>query len=184
VGTLVQGLSVGEPAEKAGVEVGDIILKVDGKAVERSGDLPRMIGATKPGTRVILNIWRKGAARDLAITVAEFEPDRTVKTASKPEPKASAPLAKNALGLAAVELTDAQRKELKLKGGVRVEAVEGAAARAGIREGDVILSVDNTDVIDMKLFNAAVAKADKSKPMALLVRRGDVATIIVIRPAR
>jgi serine protease Do len=83
-----------------------------------------------------------------------------------------------------VELSDVQRKELKLKGGVRVEAVEGAAARAGIREGDVILSIDNADVADMKQFNAAVAKADKAKPLALLVRRGDVATIIVVRPSR
>jgi serine protease Do len=93
-------------------------------------------------------------------------------------------VAKNALGLAVVELSDVQRKELKLKGGVRVEAVEGAAARAGIREGDVILSIDNADVADMKQFNAAVAKADKAKPLALLVRRGDVATIIVVRPSR
>jgi serine protease Do len=84
VGALVQSVAAGEPAEKAGIEAGDIILKVDGKAVERSGDLPRMIGATKPGTRVTLNVWRKGAARDIAITVAEFEPDRMAKWLSCP----------------------------------------------------------------------------------------------------
>ncbi|KAF4530785.1 hypothetical protein B566_EDAN018802 [Ephemera danica] len=130
-GALVQGVASGEPADKAGIEAGDVILKVDGKAVERSGDLPRMIGATKPGSRVTLNLWRRGVARDVVVTVAEFEPDRAAQ-AIRPEPKASAPMPKNAIGLAVSELTDVQRKELRLKSGVKVDAVEGAAARAGL----------------------------------------------------
>jgi serine protease Do len=91
---------------------------------------------------------------------------------------------KNALGISAADLTDAQRRELKVKGGVRVEAVEGAAARAGLREGDVIIAFDNTEVTDAKQFAQLVAKADKTKPVSALVRRGEWTNFVVIRPAR
>ena len=73
---------------------------------------------------------------------------------------------KTAIGLAVSDLTDAQKRELKLRGGVRVETAEGAAARAGLREGDVIVTLDNTEVTDAKQFNALVAKADKSRRSA------------------
>jgi serine protease Do len=82
------------------------------------------------------------------------------------------------------ELTDTQKKELKIKGGVKVEAAEGAAARAGIREGDVIVAVDNGDVSSVKEFEAAVAKVDKTKPVNVLFRRGELAQFALIRPAR
>ena len=86
------------------------------------------------------------------------------------------------LGLTVVELTDAQRRELKLKGGVRVEAVEGAAARAGLREGDVLLSLDNTEVTGVKQFEALVAKVDKTKAVPVLVRRGESVNFLIVRP--
>ena len=82
------------------------------------------------------------------------------------------------------ELTDAQRKELKLKGGVRVEAATGVAARAGLREGDLILAVDNVDVTTVKAFQAQIAKAEKAKVINLLVRRDDIVSFILLKPAR
>ena len=88
------------------------------------------------------------------------------------------------LGLAVSELTDAQKRELKVKNGVRVETAEGVAARAGVREGDVIVTVENVEVTGAKQFDAAVAKLDKGKPVTLLVRRGDVANFVILRPAR
>ena len=181
-GALVQGVESGLPADKAGVEPGDIIVKVDGKAVERSGDLPRLIGATKPGAKATLQLYRRGQTRDVSVTVVEFEPERTRKTAQAGEAPPP-PQPKTAIGLAVVDLTDAQKKELKLRGGVRVESVEGAAARAGLREGDVIVTLDNTEVTDAKQFNALVAKLDKSKPASVMVRRGDWTNYLVIRPA-
>ena len=86
------------------------------------------------------------------------------------------------IGLAVAELTDAQKREAKLKGGVRVETAEGIAARAGIREGDVIVTVDNVEVTGVKQFEAAMAKVDKTKPLSMLVRRGDAANFIIVRP--
>jgi serine protease Do len=84
--------------------------------------------------------------------------------------------------LAVSDLTEAQKRELKLRGGVRVESVEGAAARAGLREGDVIVTLDNAEVVDAKQFNAQVAKLDKAKPASVMVRRGDWTNYLVIRP--
>ena len=94
------------------------------------------------------------------------------------------PATKSALGLAVSELTAAQRKELKIRGGVRVDAVEGAAARAGLREGDVVLTLDNTEIADVKQFLAVAAKAEKSRAVSVMVRRGEWVNYLVIRPAR
>jgi serine protease Do len=181
-GALVQSVESGGPADKAGVEAGDIITRVDGKVVEKSGDLPRLIGATKPGSKAALQVYRRGATRELTVTVAEFEADRPTRRAQA-EP-GSAPAPKNALGIAASDLTEAQKRELNLKGGVRVESVEGAAARAGLREGDVILSVGNTEVGDMKQFTAAMAKVEGARAVSVLVRRGEWVNYLVIRPGR
>jgi serine protease Do len=117
----------------------------------------------------------------VAVTVVEFEPDRPRRVAQGSEPQA-APQPKTAIGLAVSDLTEAQKRELKLRGGVRVESVEGAAARAGLREGDVIVTLDNAEVVDAKQFNAQVAKLDKAKPASVMVRRGDWTNYLVIRP--
>jgi len=183
VGALVQSVEAGGPAEKAGIEAGDIILKVDGKAVEKSGDLPRMICNTKPGTRTALQVFRRGATRELTVTVGEFEAERPTRRAQADQ-GASAPATKSTLGLGVVDLTDAQKKELRVRGGVRVESVDGAAARAGLREGDVILSLDNTEITDARQFGTVAARAEKARAISVLVRRGDGVNYLVIRPGR
>ncbi len=180
VGALVQGVESGGPADKAGIEAGDIITKVDGKPIEKSGDLPRLVGASKPGAKTTLQVFRRGANRDLAVTVVEFEPEKPRRIAQASEPQPAQP--KTAVGLAVSDLTDAQKRELKLRGGVRVETVDGAATRAGLREGDVIVTLDNTEVSDAKQFNALVAKADKTRPISVMVRRGEWTNYFVIRP--
>jgi serine protease Do len=180
-GALVQNAEAGGPAEKAGIEAGDIITKVDGKPVEKSGDLPRLIGNTKPGTKTTLQVFRRGTTKDIVVTVAEFEADRPVRRTSD---SAAPPVQKSALGLSVSDLSDAQKRELRLRGGVRVEAVDGAAARAGLREGDVILSMDNTEIGDVKQFNQLAQKAEKAKAVSVLVRRGEAVNYLVIKPAR
>ena len=178
-GALVQRVEPGAPAEKAGIEAGDIILRYNGTTIDKSSDLPRLVGNTKPGAKATLSIWRKGQARDVPITVAEMEPD---KSAKKEEKKAAPPAPSNALGLAVTDLTDAQKKELRIEGGVVVENAEGPTARAGLRPGDVILRVNNTDIKDSKQFNSVVSKLEKQKTTLLLVRRGDATQFVPIRP--
>ena len=182
MGALVRGVESGGPAEKAGVEAGDIIVKVDGKPVEKSGDLPRLIGATKPGAKTTLQVFRRGATRDLVVTVTETDADRPARPAQAEQ--GAVPATKNALGLTVSDLSEAQKKELKVRGGVRVEAVDGAAARAGLREGDVVLSLDNTEVTDAKQFATLVSKAEKARAVSVLVRRGEWVNYLVIRPTR
>jgi serine protease Do len=186
-GALVRGVEAGSPGEKAGVEPGDVISKFDGKPIEKPSDLPRLVGNTKPGTKSTLTVFRRGASRDLNVTIAEIEPDKPAKRAAdrdEPAPKPSVSAAAKSLGLAVSDLTDAQKKELKLKGGVKVDTASDAAARAGLREGDIILAVGNSDVANTREFESAIGKADKSKALSVLFRRGDWAQYALIRPAR
>jgi len=182
-GALVRNVESGSPAEKAGLEAGDIILKFDGKTIEKSADLPRLVGNTRPGTRSTLTVWRRGAQRELSIVVGEFEPDRPAAKAAAPD-KPAAAVAVAPLGLTLTDLTEAQKRELKLRSGVRVESATDAAARAGLREGDVILAVANVEVESVKAFEATLARLDKSKPVNVLFRRGDWAQYVLIRPAK
>jgi serine protease Do len=181
IGALVRGVETGAPAEKAGVEAGDIIVKFEGKAIEKSSDLPRMVGSTKPGTKSTLTVFRRGTYKDLGVVIAEIEADKPAAkvTASEEKPKASA--AAQAYGLAVSDLTEAQKKEFKIKAGVRIDAAMEAAARAGLREGDIILSLANSEVASVKEFDATLAKQDKNKPLTLLYRRGEWTQYAVIR---
>ncbi|MDH6169719.1 serine protease Do [Variovorax boronicumulans] len=186
-GALVRGVEAGSPGEKAGVEPGDVITKFDGKPIEKPSDLPRLVGNTKPGTKSTLTVSRRGSSRDLSVTIAEIEPDKPAKRASdrdEPAPKPSASAAAKSLGLAVSDLNDAQKKELKLKGGVKVDTASEAAARAGLREGDIILAVGNIEVANTREFESALAKADKNKALSVLFRRGDWAQYALIRPTR
>lgn len=182
-GALVRSVEAGGPAERAGIEPGDILLRFDGKVIEKSSDLPRIVGNTKPGARVNAQVWRKGASKDIALTVGEMEPDRNARASTKPGTP-PAPVVANWLGLGVVDLTDAKRNELKVKGGVLVETAEGIAARSGIRQGDILMSVNNTDIANAKQFAELVGKLDKSKSLIMLVRRGDGALFIPVRPTR
>jgi serine protease Do len=182
-GALVRGVEQGSPAEKAGLEPGDIILKFEGKAIEKSTDLPRMVGNTKPGTRSAIQVWRRGSMKDMHITVGEFEADKPVKKAAATEKPQTGNVTK-VLGLTVGELTDAQKKELKLRGGVRVDAVAEPASRAGIQEGDVILALANIETPNVQTLEALTAKLDRNKPVSLLIRRGEWAQYTVIRLGR
>ncbi len=183
-GALVRTVEAGGPADKGGVEAGDIITKVDAKVVESAGELPRIVGSIKPGNKATLQVFRRGSYRDLSVIVAELEPEKTVARRTPDRDNAKPPAPVGTLGLAVSDLTDLQKRELKVKNGVRVEAAEGVAARAGVREGDVIVTIDNVEVVSAKQFDAAVSKLDRSKPVTLLVRRGDAANFLILRPAR
>jgi serine protease Do len=181
-GALVRSIEAGSPADKAGIEPGDIIVRFDGKSIEKAADLPRMVGSTKPGTRSNLTVFRRGSQKDLAITVAELEPVKAAKAVAAPEESKTAGTAQS-MGLVVTELTEAQKKELK-RGGVRVESVAEASARAGLREGDVILQIGHTEITQLRDFETAMSKLDKSKPFNVLFRRGEAVQFAVVRPGR
>jgi len=183
-GALVRGVESGAPADKAGIEAGDIITKFDGKTIDKASDLPRMVGNVKPGTKATVTVYRRGATKDFLVTIAEVEAEKPARPASQPQAKPPVAGPAQALGLAVSEITDAQKKELKISGGVKVDAVDGAAVKAGIREGDVIVSIANTEVVGVKAFEAAVAKIDKTKNVTVLVRRGEMAQFVIIKPVR
>ena len=183
-GALVRGVEAGAPADKAGIEAGDIITKFDGKQIEKSTDLPRMVGNVKPGTKSVVTVFRRGNTREFSVVVAEIEAEKPVRKASGPEPKPPVVGPAQVLGLAVSDITEVQKKELKIKGGVKVDVVEGAAARAGLREGDVIIAIANVEITSAKEFETALAKLDKSKSVNVLLRRGELAQYVLIRPMR
>ena len=168
IGALVSSVEKGGPAEKAGIEAGDVILRFDGKPVTSSEDLPRLVGGTKPGTRSTVQVWRSKASRDLSVTVAELPDDRT---GQKPRVGKPAPAAPQLFGMTLQELTEAQKKELKAESGVFVADVQGAAARAGIRRGDVVAAVNNQEVKSIDQFKELMDKVAKGAIAALLVGR-------------
>lgn len=180
IGALVRSVEAGGPAEKAGIEAGDIVTKVDGRTVDKMTDLPRMVGAVKPGTKAQLQVFRRGSFQDIAVTVIDFEP--TPKETAAAREAAKPPVVASMLGLTVAELTDAQRREAKLKTGVRVASSTGLAAKAGIRENDVLLSINNSELTSAKQFEAVMAKLDAKAAVTALVRRGVAVTFVILRP--
>ena len=181
-GALVTGVETGAPADKAGVEAGDIIVKFDGKPIEKSSDLPRIVGGIKPGTKSTVTVFRRGSTKDLAVTVAEIEADAAPSKAGESPETKSKGVTGQVYGLVVSDLSEAQKKELKIKSGVRIDAAAEGAARAGLREGDVIIAVGNTEVASVRELEAALAKHDKKKSINVLFRRGDWTQFAVIRP--
>ncbi len=179
-GAIVTSVDKDGPAQKAGVEPGDVILRFDGKAIDRASDLPRFVGGTKPGSAVNMTVYRRGNERQLPITVVEL-PAETRVASARPSESQRAPSPANVLGLGVSNLSAERQKELGLRGGVQVDSAEGVAAASGLRTGDLILQLNNVDVQNAQQFNEAVAKLDAKRDVAVLVRRGDASRFVIIR---
>lgn len=180
-GALVQSVEKDGPAEKAGLLAQDIILKINGKLMDSNSDVVRTIANMAPATKVVMTIWRKGSTRDISVTVGEAPAEKlAVKVADKKkdEKKDAKP---NRIGLVLSDLDAAERKELKVEQGVLVSDVEGAAARAGIREGDVVLAVNTVDVKSSKQLNELIDKLDAKKAIALVIKRENDTRLVTLR---
>jgi serine protease Do len=185
-GALVSSVEKGSPAEKAGIEAGDVILKFDGKIVASSEDLPRLVGATKPGAKAVVQLMRNKAMRDVTLVVGEISDE--ARSAQRQPRRGGQPGAKppaesvSRLGMTLSEPTAQQREQLNITGGVLVEEVTpGAATRAGIRRGDVILAINNQDIKSPEQFGQMIGQFEKGRIVALLVRRGTNALYIPLR---
>jgi serine protease Do len=181
-GALVAGVEKNGPADKGGLEAGDVITKFDGKAIGVSADLPRAVGATKPGKIAAVEILRKGSAKTLNIGVGEMPSDgsETAAPSSKPNGKVEA----NKIGLTLKELTVQQKKKLNGKNGLLVVESVGAAAQAGIRRGDVILGLNNNESQSVEQFNKQINAVAAGKTVAVLVQRGESTLYVPIKVSK
>ena len=180
-GAYVRNVEPGGPAAAGGIESGDVILSFNGRDIAKSTDLPRVVGETKPGTAVPVQVWRKGGTRDLTVTVTDAE--ATQATNKKPDAPAANGNSANALGVAVSELSDSKKKDLNIKGGVEVTGLsEGPLARAGIRPGDVIIRVADADITSVKQFEALVKGLDANKAVPVFIRRADSTLVVPVRP--
>jgi serine protease Do len=183
-GALVGGFSPDSVAEKAGIQRGDVILKFGDTAINRSSDLPPAVGATRPGTKVDVTVFRDGRERRIPVTVGELPRDQTAEARSGSE-RSSQPA--NPLGLDVEDLTAEQREQLGLKTGegVLVKGIRGIVGRrAGISEGDIVLMVGRTAVGSANAFNEAVKDAKPGEPVMLLIRRGEATQFVTVTPPR
>jgi serine protease Do len=168
-GALVTLVERGSPADKSGIRSGDVILSFNGKPVQSAADLALQVANTKPGTVVPVQLWRKGALVNLDVPVAEAAPER------KPSGSPNTPnqSRRNQAGLILKELTPDQRKQLNITSGVLVQDATGAAMRAGLQSGDVILAINNQPIDSVAAFEGQL-KQLAGNTVALLVMRGDV----------
>ena len=180
-GALVRMVESGGPAEKAGLQAGDIILQFDGKPIDKASDLPRIVGNTRPGTKAEMQVYRRGVQRKLTVTVGELPADKVQAEANTADEQVQT---NNVLGLTVTNLSADQKKQLRVEGGVRITAAQGAGARAGLREGDVVLAVGNKQVLQVADFNAAVGTVEPGKIVSMLVRRGETVQYVLVRTVR
>jgi serine protease Do len=162
-GALVAAVTPDSPAARAGIESGDVILAFEGKAIDHSTDLPLLVTSAKPGTKVSIEVWRKKAKETLTVTLAERKDE---KMAANDTQAPTGPL-----GLAVRPLTTEERRELGGHDGLLVEQAGGAAQKAGIQPGDVVLALNGTPVHTVEKLRELTAKGGKR--VALLVQRND-----------
>lgn len=182
-GALISGVEKGGPADKAGVKPSDVILKFDGKTVASSSDLPRIVAATRPGSKVSVQLWRKGSTLDVTLVVGEMQSESVVAE-SRPQRGGrndDATASETRLGVVVSELNEQQKTELGVEGGLVIEDLKGGAARSQLQRGDVILAVGNIEIRSFEQFNEVIRKEPKGKNIALLVRRSEGTVYIPVK---
>ena len=185
-GALINTVEKGGPAEKAGIQPGDVIQRFDGKPIVLAADLPRIVGLAKPGSKVPVQVWRAGASRELSLVVGEMQiEEKLAASASKRQKQPNA--ATNRLGLVLRELSPEQRRSLGINGGLIVEDVRNAGVRTELRPGDLIRAIVvkgvQTELVTVEQFNTLLGKFERNETVTLWVRRGENQLFITIRGA-
>ena len=172
-GALVASVNKGSPADKAGLEPGDVIRQVDGQPIVASGDLPAWVGQAQPGQKVHLSVWRQGKPLDLTATLGDAS-DKGIKQASNDNA-----VGKGQLGLSLRPLDPQERRDAGVTEGLVIEDALGPAAAAGVQPGDVLLAINGAPAKDIAQVRAAMAKAGKS--VALLIERNGDKIFVPVR---
>lgn len=167
-GALIAGVDPNGPAAKGGLEAGDVITRFGGQNVQSSSDLPRVVANTKPGNKVPVEIFRKGKRKNLRITIGEMPTEGGDVAVSKPKKKAAS---SNKIGLTLQSLSAKQKKRLNGRNGLLVIESKGLASKAGIRRGDVVLGLNNSETQSVELFNKQINRIKPGKTVAVLVYR-------------
>src|SRR3954465_12568668 len=182
-GALVNSVEKESPAQKAGVEPTDIIVTFAGNPGESPSDPPRIVGSTRPGGSVPVEVWRKGATKKITITVGELQEDR-VAAADRPKPQAKAEAQANRLGIVVADLTPEQKKDMKLSSGVLVTEVKADARAPEVRKGDVLVTLvykgQHTELKSAEQFNKLLAGLDKNAVITLQVKRGESTAFVTV----
>ncbi|WP_422909863.1 DegQ family serine endoprotease [Pseudomonas sp. MAC6] len=180
-GALVAQVLEDGPAAKGGLQVGDVILNLDGKPIIMSADLPHLVGALKPGSTAELDVVRDGARKKLKLSIGALpeEGDALAGNAAPGVERSS-----NRLGVKVVELTAEQKKTLDLKGGVAISEVQdGPAALIGLRPGDVITHLNNQAINSAKTFTEVAQALPKNRSVSMRVLRQGRASFITFKLA-
>ena len=183
-GAFVRQVVQGAPADKAGVQPGDVVLTVNGKAVDGAVDLRRTLGALKPGTAVTLQINRQGKPLTLTANLSELnDATASAEGADKPAPNGKSSASAKNWGIEVTELSAADKQAARRNTGVKVSKVSDGAESVGVRVGDVIIGVGSFDVTDVKQFESVVSRIEKKRPLPLHVLRGNFATFVPVPPS-
>lgn len=174
-GALVASIEKGGPADQAGIRPGDVIIGFNGKAVESSTELPALVGATKPGTKASVKIWRDGSEQDISMTVGELS--------SSVSPAVESPqrLSIDRIGLGLKNLGADQKSAAGVDHGILIVKVRGALMQSQLAEGDIILAMNHTDITSVDQFNDLLSRIPRGQTVALLIRRGSSSIYIPIK---
>jgi serine protease Do len=183
-GAFVRQVVSGTPAERAGVQPGDVVLAIDGRAVDSAVDLRRTLGAIRPGTAVVLQINRRGKPLEIRTTLAEVAPQSAATEPTQPSASNARAGTAASWGLAVAELSDADREQLRGASGVKITAVSDAAEAVGLRAGDIILAVGTSEVATVGQFEAALARIDRTRALPVTALRGGWAQFVRIPALR
>ena len=173
-GALVASVTKDSPADKAGLQAGDVIRQVDGQPIVASGDLPAWVGQAQPGQKARLSVWRQGKPVELTVTLGDAS-----DKGKNAQAKADEAVGKGQLGLSLRPLDPDERREVGVKEGLVIEQARGPAAAAGVQAGDVLLAINGAPAKDIEQVRAAMAKAGKS--VALLIERNGDKIFVPVR---
>ena len=180
-GALIARVLPGGPAERAGIEVGDVVLSFDEQAIERSADLPPVVGRTRAGREAPVEVLRNGESMILTVTTEELPEEDEIEVAAAPGPEGTEA---EELGLTVRDPSDEERASLDAADqGVLVSKVsEGPGRRAGIREGDLILMLNNEKVSGSEDFKRIASGLPEGKAISVLVQRQGSPVFLALKP--